>query len=66
MSELTLRPGRDDDGYDTALHKANTSYFGNVQVVKELLVHGGDIEAEDIRGWTPLHWACNKGYSTII
>jgi ankyrin repeat protein len=56
--------GDDDDDDDTALHKA--SYFGNVQLVKELVEHGVDMEAKDIVGMTPLHLACSQGHLAVV
>jgi ankyrin repeat protein len=41
-------------------------YNGHVQLVKELLKHGADIEAEDINGRTPLHWACSNGHLAVV
>jgi ankyrin repeat protein len=52
------------DNNDTALHKA--SHSGHVQVVKELLDHGADIEAKANEGWTPLHAACYFGRLAVV
>jgi ankyrin repeat protein len=52
----------DDDA--TALHKA--SYFGHVQVIKELLDHGADIEAMDRDRRTPLHWASSRSHLPVV
>jgi ankyrin repeat protein len=38
-------------------------YRGHVQLVKELLEHGADIEAKGLFDWTPLHNAAMNGYS---
>jgi ankyrin repeat protein len=54
----------DDDFDDTALHKA--SLKGYSQVVKELLEHGADSDAKDIRGKTPLHWTCWNGHLAVV
>jgi ankyrin repeat protein len=39
---------------------------GHVQVVKELLEHGADIEAYDNDGWTALHFACGNGHAAVV
>jgi ankyrin repeat protein len=44
---------------------SEASMRGNVQVVKEFLDHGADVEAKDYTGWTPLHWACYYGRVTV-
>ena len=44
----------------TALHVA--SYLGSPEIVKLLLDAGEDIEAQDSRGLTPLHWATRPSY----
>jgi ankyrin repeat protein len=37
-----------------------------MQVLKELLEHGADIEAKDNRGYTPLHWACYNSHVAVV
>jgi ankyrin repeat protein len=54
----------DDDDYETALYKA--SWNGHVQVVKDLLEHGADMEAEDDCGLTALHRACIPGHLVVV
>jgi ankyrin repeat protein len=50
---------------ETPLHRASS--YGHVQVFKELVKHGADIEAKTKFGWTPLHWAClNGGLAVVI
>jgi ankyrin repeat protein len=49
----------------TPLHVACRK--GHVQVVKEILDHGGGIDTRDGHGWTPLHFACcSKGQLAVI
>jgi ankyrin repeat protein len=55
----------DSDGADwTPLHWA--SRWGHVQVVKELLDHGADIDAKDEGGGTPLLYACLNGHLAVV
>jgi ankyrin repeat protein len=50
---------------DTPLHLACEGGF--TEVVRILLEHGGQINAQDqMNGETPLHLACEAGYSDII
>jgi ankyrin repeat protein len=42
------------------------SNHGHVQVVKELLEHGADIEVKDSNGWTSLHSAAVEGHSAVV
>jgi ankyrin repeat protein len=49
----------------TATGRLFTGPFGHVQVVKELLEHGADIEAEDNCDSTPLHRACYNGHVAV-
>jgi ankyrin repeat protein len=48
----------------TPLHLA--SFYGHVQVMKELREHEADIEAEDNVGRTPLHLACSFGNLSVV
>jgi ankyrin repeat protein len=49
----------------TPLHKA--SFRGHVQVIKELLVHGADMDAKDNDdGVTALHCACTNGHLAVV
>jgi ankyrin repeat domain-containing protein 50 len=42
------------------------SYFGHEAVVGLLLEKGADVDAKNNYGWTALHWAAMKGYSTVV
>jgi ankyrin repeat protein len=55
-----------DTGYfgNTPLHVA--SVLGRVQVVKELVERGADIEANDSGGSTPLHGASCRGHVVVV
>jgi ankyrin len=65
-----LRSGADVNAKDTTsdsktpLHRA--CYYGHVRIVKELMDHGADIDAEEINGRTPLHSACRRGHLPIV
>jgi ankyrin repeat protein len=48
----------------TPLHRASTK--GHVQLVKELLGHGADIEVKGLFYWTPLDYACLNGHSAVV
>ncbi|KZC14655.1 Ankyrin repeat domain-containing protein 40 [Dufourea novaeangliae] len=40
--------------------------FGDIEAVQQLLNIGVDVNAQNFHnGWTPLHWACKKGYLNI-
>ena len=49
--------GRDEFG-QTPLHLAAAE--GQVDIAKWLIEEGADIEAEDIKGFRPLHHSCNQ------
>jgi ankyrin repeat protein len=38
----------------------------NLSEVERLLSVGADVNAKDVNGWTPLHWACMKGHVTVV
>jgi len=40
------------------LHSA--AYFGDLKVVQKLIEYGGNIDAQDGNGWTPLHFPCKS------
>jgi ankyrin len=44
----------------TALHLA--SKFGEVEVARVLLNHGANVDAKDIRGWSPIHQIVTADY----
>ena len=47
------------------LFKATQS--GDVEKVREILEHGKcTVNCTDSTGWTPLHWACKKGYVAVV
>ena len=39
---------------------------GNADMVKVLLEHGADVNAQDEDGQTALHYACSIGYESVI
>jgi ankyrin repeat protein len=39
---------------------------GHKEIVELLLMHGADIQARDLAGAGPLHWAAKEGYTEII
>jgi ankyrin repeat protein len=51
---------KDHEGTITPLQSA--SFSGHVEVVKELMDNGADIEAENCNGWTSLHMASMMGH----
>jgi ankyrin repeat protein len=54
-----------DNWHDrTPLHVACEK--GHVQVVKELVEHGADVDVKDKDGSSPLHWACAKGHLAVV
>ncbi|KAH8991188.1 ankyrin repeat-containing domain protein [Lactarius akahatsu] len=56
------RSERADEDYTTNLHSA--SFFGKLEMVRELLDHGARENAENIRGETPLHLVSRGQYDT--
>ena len=44
---------------DISIHDA--AYKGNIEVVKQHLAAGTDVNMKDNRGMTPLHWAVERG-----
>jgi ankyrin repeat protein len=54
---------RDDLG-NTWLHTA--AAFGNINIVKLLLKHGGDVRSQNVNGCTPLHVAVSHARVAII
>ncbi|KAH9958340.1 hypothetical protein BC827DRAFT_1156877 [Russula dissimulans] len=50
---------KEDENW-TLLHRESRD--GNLQMVKLLVEHGGDVHAKDDHAnWTPSHWAANEG-----
>lgn len=45
------------------LHKAVQA--GDLETVKKLIANGANVNKQDNRTWTPLHWAADKGYVEI-
>ena len=39
---------------------------GNIKVVKQHLAAGMDVNAKDLRGWTPLHLATDQGHKEVV
>jgi Ankyrin repeats (3 copies)/Ankyrin repeats (many copies) len=57
---------RDDDG-ETPLHWASRGHnFKDSSVVRLLLEHGADVNAQGLNGWTPLHLASFKGALEVV
>jgi ankyrin repeat protein len=56
--------GKDETGKYTALHHAVAE--GHIEVVKYLLSHGADIEADGGHGWRPLHLAASNDDLRIV
>jgi len=50
-------------GEPSAFHKAVEQ--GNIEAVKQHLAAGTDVDAKDMNGWTPLHWAAWEGHKEI-
>ena len=41
-------------------------FDGNIEVTKQHMTGGLDVNAIDAGGWTPLHWAASKGCKKTI
>ncbi|XP_043290039.1 ankyrin repeat domain-containing protein 40-like [Venturia canescens] len=40
---------------------------GDIEGVKELISKGVNINTQNaVNGWTPLHWACKRGYTLLV
>ena len=46
-----------------SIHAAAST--GNIEVVKQHIAAGTDVNAKDDSGWTPLHWAASKVHNKI-
>ena len=49
---------------DISIHEAAGT--GNIDVVKQHLAAGTDVDAKDAAPWTPLHWAAREGHKEIV
>ena len=49
---------------DISIHVAARK--GNIDVVKQHLAAGTDVDAKDAAPWTPLHWAAREGHKEIV
>ncbi|MDC0316291.1 ankyrin repeat domain-containing protein [Verrucomicrobia bacterium] len=41
-------------------------YEGNIEIIKQHLSFGADINTKDAGGWSPLHWAVGEGHEKTI
>ena len=53
-----------EEGMQTALLWA--ALRGHHEVVKVLIEHRADVNAQDSNGWTPLRWAESKGHTQTV
>jgi ankyrin repeat protein len=51
-----------DKNMKTILHHACEE--GDILIVKNLVTAGAVLNAQDVKGYTPLHYACEKGLHT--
>ena len=56
-------PARMDDDIDRLLHQATQN--GDVELVKQLLDKGANVDHENEQGLTPLHWSALNGRSDL-
>ena len=49
---------------DISIHDA--AYDGNIEVVKQHLAAGTDVNGKNFAGLTPLHWAASGGHKEIV
>lgn len=64
---LAMRANVEDRGTKgdcTPLMEAASA--GHVDIVKLLLAHGADVNAESSSGHTPLMWACAQGHEAVV
>merc|ERR1712166_860237 len=54
-----------EQGDTSALHQA--ARCGHVEVIELLVkIHGAHVDAQGIGGWTPLHWAAERGKKEAV
>jgi len=44
----------------------NASFYGNEALLEWLLENGADIDAQDVNGFTALHFACQEGHLQCV
>ncbi len=58
-----LLVGCGESAPDISIHQAAET--GNIEAVKQHLAAGTDVNAKNMRKWTPLHWAAFSGHKEI-
>ena len=53
-----------DKGVSTPLNSA--AFNGHVEVIRELLKHGGKVDRAKSNGWTPLKLAATVGHMDVV
>ena len=70
VAELLHRHGADvdvrDHSKDTPLRKACLAGVPSVDILRWLLNHGADANAQGYEGWAPLHSAANNGHLQVL
>jgi hypothetical protein len=51
---------------ESSISLSIASYFGLSEVVKQLHEEGADANAQEVDGWTPLHWASSLGHGAAV
>lgn len=49
-----------------AVHSQSASWSGNANIVRSLLDHGADIDAQEGELWNPLHTAAQRGHQKVV
>jgi len=61
--EIRTRSDEADGGFESALHCA--AFYGHLQIAKQLIEAGADVNSKTDREWTPLHEAARLANANV-